>query len=238
MTIEEMHYDFNEQLKIADNVNYQKLLGPQIDFVLNKAAEVYTKMCAFPMYNPIPKFESTHRTKNNIHTLVVDSATFSNTFYKFDDNNYLYTLPSDCFIFLGGTVRAINGSCYKDIKLYPVLQETITTTDYTAKSSFIWEEVNYRIIDKGVKIEIDDFSIIGVKPLYIKKPKYMHYADKFKEQFNRDYRKLDGTVLTGKLHCDLPYVAHPEIVNIAVLLTKMDLGMDINAQILKLKDIN
>ena len=55
-SIEEMHYYFNEQLKAADNSTYQQFLVPQIDFLFNVAQDVYVKMIAFPLYNPIPKF--------------------------------------------------------------------------------------------------------------------------------------------------------------------------------------
>lgn len=234
-SIEEMHYYFNEQLKAADNSTYQQFLVPQIDFLFNVAQDVYVKMIAFPLYNPIPKFELTSRVRNNIYTLVVNAAVKDTNVTKYDDTSYLYKLPTDCQYFLGGSVVANNGDCYKELELFSVTHEHSTTKDYTIKSSFLWEECNYLMIEGGIKLEVIDFNVEGVKPNYVRYSKYMHYAEKHS---TNGYKKITGETLTGKQNSELPKNALVDVVNIAVLLTKMDLGMDVNTQLSKIRDIN
>lgn len=233
--IEEMHYYFDEQLKIADNSNYQELSVPQKDFLFNVAEEMYVKMIAFPLYNPLPKFELNDRLKNNIHTLVVNLNTPQQV-SKFDTDVYIYKLPEDCRYFLGGSVIANNGACYKDIELFPITHEVISNNDYTIKSSFLWEEANYRFVENGIAIDAD-FVITGIKPVYIKKAKYMHNAKAYKKG-NGSYKTLTGVLLTGTQNSQLPKNALLDIVNIAVLLLKADSGMSIDAQIAKIRDLN
>lgn len=234
-SIEDMHYYFNEQLKAADNPMYQQFLVPQIDFLLNVAEDVYIKMIAFPLYNPIPKFELTSRVKNNIYTLVVDAKEKDTNVSKYDDNSYLYKIPENCKYFLGGSVIANNKECYKELELFSVNHDQSTTKDYTIKSSFLWEECNYWMIEGGIKLEAEDFIIEGVKPNYVRYSKYMHYAEKYS---TNGYKRINGETLTGKKNSELPKNALGDVVNIAVLLTKMDLGMDVNAQLSKIRDIN
>ena len=233
--IVEMHYYFDEQLKIADNNLYQELDIPQKDFLLNVAEETYVKMIAFPLYSPALKFEITDRTRNNIQSIIVNSDQVETVFER-KDSSYLYKLPADCRYFLGGTAVANNGSCYKEIELFPVLHDNVSKADYTIRSSFLWEEINYRFISEGILLEADDsFAITGVKPVYIKRTPYMHRAQDYK---GGTYKKLDGTTLVGRQDSMLPKNALLDIVHIAVLLLKADLGMSVDGQMLKLREIN
>ena len=230
-----MHYYFNEQLKTADNEQYQELLVPQIDFLFNVAQETLIKMVAFPLYNPVPNFELTNRVKSIVRPLVVNSNTEDIKVVKYDDNSYLYTLPDNCFIFLGGTVIANNGTCRKEIELFPVTHETVTNKDYTIKSSFLWEECNYFQIDKGIKLEAFDFTITGVKPNYIRNSKYMHFAEGYKSQ----YKSLrTNEILTGRQESELAESSRLDIVNLAVLLAKSNFNSSLDSQLAKVRDIN
>lgn len=230
-----MRYYINEQLKNADNENFQELLIPQIDFILNVAQEHLIKMVAFPLYNPLPQFELTHRIKSILQPIVINSKTVDTNVVKYDNTSYLYKIPNDCFIFLGGVAISNNGSCQKEIELFGIEHDTVSSKDYTIKSSFLWEECNYLQINDGIKLEATDFQITGVKPVYIRKSKYMYDADSYK----LPYKSLKtGEILTGRQDSELPDMCRLDIANIAVLLIKSMYNSSLDSQLLKIRDIN
>lgn len=233
MTIEEMTYYFNEQLKNADNESYQQYLQPQIDFILNVAQETFIKMIAFPLYNPYPTFEATNRVKNAITPLVMNTQSFD--VIKQSTDTFYLPFPTDCYLFMGGTAIADNGTCQKKMELFPVNHDVNTTHDYITKSSFIWEECNFRFVEKGIQIEADNFNVSKVIPTYIRKSKYMYDAVSFKSPYKHI---KTGEVLTGKQDSELLDIAHLDIVNLAVLLTKSFNNSNLESQLLKIRDLN
>ena len=89
------------------------------------------------------------------------------------------------------------------------------------KSNFEWRTVNGLFITQGVKV-FDDGTFTNKELIlsYIRKPKYIHNAQAFR---NGTYQLPSGAVLTGTNDCELPEHTHREIVDIAVALVSGEL---------------
>lgn len=210
MTIKEMHYDFKKKLNKIDSQQYKNLLVPEIDWVLNEAQELFVKMVAKPRMRSYLGFEINQRTIDDIRTLVVNNQCL-------DVSNDTVTLPDDYWHYVRAEVEMSKGNCTGIKAKFHVRQhdDEFENSPFD-KSSFEWRTVNGVFFENGIKLYTDgSFSNDRFCISYIKRPRYIHNAEDFR---NGTYNLPSGTVLTGTVDSELPDHTHREIVDIAVLI--------------------
>jgi hypothetical protein len=210
MTIKEMHYDFKKKLNKIDSQQYKNLLIPEIDWTLNEAQELFVKMVAKPRMRSYLGFELNQRTIDDIRTLVINN-------HCLNVSNNTVTLPPEYWHFIRAEVEMSKGSCQGIKGRFHVRQhdDEFENSPFD-KSSFEWRTVNGVFFDGGIKLYDDGtFSNDKLCISYIKRPRYIHNAEDFR---NGSYNLPSGNNLTGAVNCELPEHTHGEIVDIAVLI--------------------
>lgn len=225
MNIKEMHYDFKLKLNAIDTQLYSGFKIPEIDWLLNRAIEVYIKLIAFPRTYTARGFEINRRTIDDLFPLVVNYKTFdSSGLEKFDESSYIYKYPEDYWFFLSGYVNTSKSGCNDKIaRLWEVQHDDLNEECPFSESSFEWKEVNVLNINEGFRLFAHNFDIKGIKLNYLKKHPYMHNAEDYSSS---GYTSLKGDTLTGTQDCILPESTHPEIVDVAVLLATNSLTLN------------
>ena len=215
MNISEMHYDFKKKLNKVDSEQNRNLLVPEIDWALNEAQELFVKWIAEPRLRSYLGFEKSQRSIDDIRTLVESDKTIT-------IDNSIAPLPEDYLFFVKADVLMDKGNC-KGIKgrLYVRQHDDEFENSPFDKSNFEWRTVNGLFITQGVKV-FDDGTFTNKELIlsYIRKPKYIHNAQAFR---NGTYQLPSGAVLTGTNDCELPEHTHREIVDIAVALVSGEL---------------
>lgn len=233
MTIEEMHYSFKVKMNKVDSQNQHNFLIPEIDFILNEAAEIFVKLVAQPRYQNSPLgFETTERTIEDIRPLIVP--------VELSVVNNKATLPNSedgkFWFFLRGRATMRKGNCEREGVLYQRQHDDLFEESPFDKTSFEWKTVNALFNKDGIQLFAKDFTITKLSIDYIKQLSYMHNAQKFTGE---KYKKPDGvTILEGKKDCELPPYTHQEIVDIAVMLASGNLIPDFNIKRDKVNNIN
>lgn len=210
MTIKEMHYDFKKKLNKIDSQQYKNLLVPEIDWVLNEAQELFVKMVAKPRMRSYLGFEINQRTIDDIRTLIVNNQCL-------DVSNDTVTLPDDYWHYVRAEVEMSKENCIGIKAKFHVRQhdDEFENSPFD-KSSFEWRTVNGVFFEGGIKLYTDgSFSNDRFCISYIKRPRYIHNAEDFR---NGTYNLPSGTALTGTVDSELPDHTHREIVDIAVLI--------------------
>jgi len=216
MNIKEMHYDFKMKLNKIDSQQYKNLRIPEIDWVLNEAAELFVKMVAEPRLRSHLGFEKSQRNIDDIRTLVQD--------VEIAFINDVVTLPTDYMYYVRGRVSMTKGSCGTKLGRLKIKQhdDEYQNSPFD-NSSFEWGEVNGVFKSGGIVIEdADDFNVNSLELTYIKQQLYMHDAEDFP---GGSYNTLAGASLSGTQDCELPNQTHREIIDIAVLLITGQLQM-------------
>ena len=215
MNISEMHYDFKKKLNKVDSEQNRNLLVPEIDWALNEAQELFIKWIAEPRQRSYMGFEKSQRSIDDIRTLVESDKVLL-------INNGVAPLPSDYLFFVKADVLMDKGNC-KGVKgrLHIRQHDDEFENSPFDKSNFEWRVVNGLFITQGVKV-FDDGTFTNKKLIlsYIRKPKYIHNAQAFR---NGTYQLPSGAVLTGTNDCELPEHTHREIVDIAVAMVSGEL---------------
>lgn len=222
LTIKEMHYDFKKKLNKVDSQKWRNLLVPEIDWTLNEAQELFVKMVAEPRLRSYLGFEKSQRNIDDIRTIVINDKLIN-------VNNNILPLPDDYWHYVRARVNMSKGSCSNVLGTVHIREhdDEFENSPFD-NSSFEWREVNGVFFENGVKFYTDgSFSIDNCLLSYIRRPKYIHNAEDFR---NGSYQKLSKNVnnqfetLTGSVNCELPGHTHREIVDIAVLLVSGEIN--------------
>jgi len=225
MTAREMHYDFKQKLNKIDSQKYRDLIVPEIDWKLNEAQEVFVKIIAQPKLRSQLGFEVNQRTIDDIRTIVKDQKPEEGiTPSTFDDSSFIIALPEDYWFYVKSTVQAKKGSCTTKMRSVHLVQHDdeheVSPFD---RSSFEWRVVNARFNKEGLRIFTDEtFSIEKVWLEYLMQPKMIHNAQDYD---GGTYETLAGDALTGSQDCELPEQVHREIVDLAVMITSLDISL-------------
>lgn len=210
MTTREMHYDFKQKFNKIDSQKNKGLVVPEIDWLLNEAAELFVKRVAQPKVDNGLGFETSQRVIEDIKSIVVGGVWTPVT-------NNVIALPANYLYFVRCRVKLSKGNC-KDQEgvLYIREHNDLFEESQFYNSSFEWREVNGFYESQGIQSFTDGtFTIDEAKLSYIRKMAYMHNAQDFG---TGAYLHPSGVTLTGTVNCDLPEHTHREIVDIAVML--------------------
>lgn len=206
-----MHYDIKMKVNKIDSQSYRNLLIPQLDWILNEAQELFIKMIAMPRsINSLSGLEINQRTIDDIKTLVEPD-------YNITVVNNVAVLPQNYMFYVKATAKISKGDCKdKDAVVVVRQSEDLFEISPFDKSSFEWRTINVVFNKSGIKVFTDStFTVDKLSITYIKKPAYIHNAQKFN---TGTYLLPGGQLLSGKQDCELPPHTHREIVDIAVLL--------------------
>ena len=216
MDIREMQYDIKFKLNKVDSQQNKNLRGPEMDWAINEAHEIFIKSIAEPRIQNHLGFETSQRTIDDIRTIVVNDEIL--TPEKINKETYRVELPSTYMFYISANVLIYKEGCGERVARTIIRQHDDRFEDSPFdKSSFEWKEVNIRFYDEGIKIFTDGtFTIKEVRLNYIRKHAYIHNAQDFLP--TRSYKLPSGVVLTGRQNSELPEQTHREIVDIAVLL--------------------
>lgn len=208
MNIKEMHYDFKKKLNKGDSQQYRNFLIPEIDWVLNEAAELMVKLVAQPRLRSQLGFELNQRSIDDIRTLVVSST------LSVDDNTA--ALPADYWFYVRSYANITKGNCsgYKARVHVRQYDDEFEESPFDS-TSFEWRIVNTVFNSEGLKFFATDFYIENLELTYVKRLAYMHNAEDFGAN---GYTMPSGVTLTGTQDCELPEQTHREIVDLAVLI--------------------
>lgn len=214
MTTREMHYDFKRKFNKIDSQKNRNLLVPEIDWLLNEAAELFVKKVAQPKSSTNLGFETSQRVIDDIKSIVKTGSWI-------DIENNILPLPVDYLYFVRGRALLSKKPC-PDIQAVLYIREhrdIFEESDFY-NSSYEWREINGIFTQDGIQLFTDNtFIIKQVKLSYIRKWPYFHNAQDFP---GGSYTDLKGNVLTGTVPCDLPEHVHREIVDIAVMLASSE----------------
>lgn len=224
-----MHYDFKVKMNKIDSQSQRNFQIPEIDFILNEAAEIFVKLIAQPrnLNSPLG-VETSERTIEDIRTIVKPN-------YEIEVIDNKAVLPEDFWFFLKGRALMKKGSCEREGVVYKRQHDDLFEESPFDKTSFEWRTVNALFNKDGIQLFAKDFVINKLSINYIKKLSYMHNAQKF---VGGQYKKPDGVLLQGKKDCELPENTHREIVDIAVMLATGNLIPDFNIKRDKVNNIN
>ena len=210
MLTREMHYDFKTKFNKIDSQKNRNLLVPEIDWLLNEAAELFVKKVSNPKAENGLGFESSQRIIDDIKTVVMPGTWVAVT-------NNIISLPQDYLYFVRCRVKLSKKNCKdQEAVLYIREHRDLFEESTFYNGSFEWREVNGVYIDQGIQSFTDGtFTITQAKLTYIRKWPYFHNAQDFG---SGSYNHPSGVTLTGTVQCDLPAQTHREIVDIAVML--------------------
>lgn len=220
-----MHYDFKKKLNKIDSQQYKNLLVPEIDWVLNEAMNLFIDMVAEPRLRGYLGFETSQKNTEDIRTLVIVdqcSTIQNNNFGTGFPDKIKYSLPDDYLYYIKAFVFLDKGPCRdRKVTLSIQSQNDDFEESYFDKSSFEWKHVNGIFAGNDIILHTDTtFEIKRVCLSYIRKPKYMHNAEDFR---NGTYKLPSGITLSGTQDCELPVQTRKEIVDLAVLITTGEL---------------
>lgn len=212
MRIEAMHYDFKMKFNKIDSQSNRNFKVPEIDWLLNEAAEIFVKMIAEPRIRKELGFETSQRTLEDIASIVVSN----DNDWSSVTNNVL-TLPDDYWYLIKGRIKVTKGVCKNIVARFHLTQhDDMNEEKPLYKSSFEWRRFNAHRFDGGIKFFDDGiFTITDGCINYIRRMSFMHNANAY---VNNTYISAEGVTLTGTEDCELPVTTHSEIVDIAVLL--------------------
>lgn len=223
MTIEGMHYDFLDRFNEAASNNYRGLQIPEIDWRLNQAQDLAIRMLAQPRAARMAGFEGSQRAVDDFSSIVVNQQA-GQPATQYTADSYVAQFPDDYYFGVSCYATVLKGGCEsKKARCYPAQHDDLHEENYFTRSSYEWGEVNSRPFEGGFRMFTDGtFSITEACFNYIRKPKYMHYAEGFE---NGSYSLPDGTALSGKQDCELPESSHSLIVSLAVQFATGDMRL-------------
>lgn len=222
MTIADMQYDFKDKLNKIDSQKYRNLRIQEVDWTLNEAQEILIKTIAEPRFNPQLGVELNQRSIDDLYTIVVEK--YNAVIVPFGDNySYRVVLPDNYWFLLNTDAIGVKGTCTSSLKCIPRKHDEQPEDSPFDRSSFEWQETNFRHYQSGIRFFTDGtFTINNVYLDYILKPPYIHYASGV---VGSSYNLPDGTTLSGTQDCILPQGIHRELVDVAVLIATGKLQM-------------
>jgi hypothetical protein len=221
MNIKEMHYDLKSKLNKLDSQQYRNLKVPEIDWKINEAIELFTKIVAEPKTATKFGFEISQRIIDDIRTLVVNSETLTKT--TEDEDTAVFTLPINYFAFASIDKMMIkSGTCEVAAdKVFVRQHDDNFQASSFDRSNFLWREVNIRFFNEGIKVfTSNEFTVTSLKLNFIKQPTLVNNSESY---VGGSYKTLAGVTLSTNVDCDLPSSVHREIVDLAVAIISGDL---------------
>jgi len=235
-----MHYDFKTKLNRLDSQKYRGMRVPQIDWKLNEAQDILIQSITNPRYAQSYGFEGNQRIIDDIRTIVVNG--FEILAASASDGTYRAQLPigvptNEYLHHISSYASCTKGTCSGIIRTTQIQHDDKAQESPFDKSSFEWEQVNIKIVNKDIILYTDGtFKIEKIFLDFVRKPLFFHTAI---DASTTGYTLPDGTTtLTNYQNCELPEILHKEIVDLAVLITTGDLIPDYQVKQSKLQLTN
>lgn len=220
MTIEEMHYDFELKRDRVSSATKEDFNVAEIDWILNEAQNVIvkTRYGGNNMYRT--SFEQTQKRVDDLKSLHIKfpiqpmiDPVLNSGIYEVD----LSTLAFPYWFFTRGEVQVFDDPCNKfaSLKFVQVddLNEALSDPFNNSDSSqviFNFGRSSLNANSSSIYLYPGNETLGKIKLEYVKKPSQM---------FVGGYTYLDNTP-TIRTNCELPDHVHPELVDIAVMISK------------------
>lgn len=229
-SIANMHQDFRMKMGFVDEQNYFDFTVPEVDWLLNNAYEVLVRRALFPMREP--PFEGlTQRAADDFSEALVEVSA------QPPDPRTGFAIPDDYMYFVRGRVLSEKDRCRISGMLIPRAHQRAGDVSVVDDSDPMWEEVNVWFREGRMVFDDypEDWKLVQVDYVYLRRIPYMHYAELI-----GGYELPDGTVLTGRQDCPFKREVCIDIVDTAVLLGTQGLRSlpDINIKLQALKQKN
>jgi len=243
MTAREMYYYFTVKFNSLHSAQNRVWTVPEVDAMLNLAQLEYIKLHLrrlhpmklskylgsnlFARGIDAHSFESTQRDIDSLRTIVVNNRNLIFDSVTPDGKEYTFKLPDDDYLyFISGKAIINKEPCgEKSASLVVRQHDDAHEKSLFDKSSYEWGEVNVRFYEGGIKCFSDGtFSISKCMINYIRKPRPIFNGTAF-ERYDPSsdsiivgYELPDGTLINYDQDCELPELAHGDIVDYAVML--------------------
>lgn len=223
--IKELVYDYKKKLDKLDSQDYPDIPLPVIIRDLNEAQMkiVLTRYSPNNLYRQ--GFEGSQKRIDELSVLVVPDENL-NTVVKINDNIYSFDLDNteENYLFLlRANFLVTTGNC-TDILLDGINSKTDNLNTILSspfeQPSIPWRETPYRIADNKIRVYSDgDFKVTKAIIDYLRYPVKVDIIG---------YTDFDGSSSTN-INSELPYFLKDDIVDAAVLLTRLSLKDDVAA---------
>ncbi len=222
MTVYEMLYDLDFKMSGVDNAQYRRFGHEEKFWLLNQAQDAFIKAVAFPHLDEHQAFENTQRTIDDIRNIVVPNLVLTATLFDKNRRIYSVNLPRNYRHHVSSQSLAVKSGCKKYLRNFPVRHGEMHEENAFSASDFEWEECNMSLVEKGKMLLYakDDFDIRNVILNYVRRPVFIHAADRLPEE---EFVLPGGERLTDFQNCELSEDTHQDIVNWAVLIATVGL---------------
>lgn len=232
MSIRSMHYDLRSKLDKLNSNQYRGLSIPEIDWKLNEALNLYVHtLVGSNKKSPSEVFINT-RVADELYPLIEDITGVLGTTVE---GVKVIPVPADYSHSLKIKVEISTVTCEEKVKANVFVRQKheFVESTFLEKDSFMWREVNTTFDKRGwVFSDTLPFNLGKYSLTYIKKHPYIHNATDYSLS---GYTLPNGTVLTGRVDCELPTYVQSAIVDLAVLIITGDLSSSYESKITKVK---
>ena len=205
MDIKSMHYEFKLGFNKLDSNDRREYLVPEIDVLLNIAQDKFINR-HIPYFDRNRGVEFNQRSIENLRTLVVKQQSWVPI------TNHYAQLPQGYRYYISSHVLA--KSCGEEREIRTTVYQHDDVLGEFDSPSYEWGHVPIRFTEQGVRVYSEGFSVSGIRFTFLRHPKWMHNA----EDWNGSGYNYNGETYTGTQDCELPEIAHREIVDLAVML--------------------
>lgn len=217
MNIQEMHYDFKFKLDKVDSQSRENFNVAEIDWILNRAQEVFVKRRYSPNNLYRLGFEGNQKRIDDLSTLVVKYPEQPDINLIQHDNTYelpLDELKYPYYFFLQGEVEVVEPNCIKFAKMKYIQHDDL---NFALEDPFNNSTSNSILFNFGRSSDGTTSSIYlypatetlsKARITYLKQPRQLSFGT---------YTYINGVTLPEQ-SSELPEHTHAEIVDIAVEL--------------------
>jgi hypothetical protein len=179
MTVKDMHYDFKKKANKVDSEKYRNLLIPEIDWILNEACELFVKLVLQPKSKDVSNMQVTQGTIDDIYTLIKHEQDPESVYNVISNTSYL---PANYWYYLSSNVNMSRGTCTNiEGKVFIRQHGDEFEKSPFDRSSFDWRTVNAVFYDKGIRFYADDFTVDTFNISYVRRLKYIHNAEDYRD---------------------------------------------------------
>jgi len=227
MTVEQMHYEVQLRLDKVDSESYPNLEIPEVDVQLNRSQEILIRKIAAG--NKGWASEKDQASIDALRNIVVPDSPLA--LNNYDNESIIAFLPEDYFYHWGTRAWIEKGNCPgRTVRVFIGQHDDIHRGSALFDSDFKWEEVIGQFFENKLRLFEGDFEVKAVYMSYVRKPKYIHWAEAY-----GGYELPDGTLLSGKQDCELADSIHQTLVDLTVALVTGDFESNFQNSLTKLQ---
>jgi hypothetical protein len=181
-SIKEMHYRFKQGLNKIDSVQNMNFRVPEIDIFLKNAQDIFILDRIRKLYNTIRGIDASSFIISEELKTIIKSYRATTINSEIIDNQVFYSLdlPFDYLAFIDGSAKVNNGTYETELRLL-YISDAEERSGFK-KTSFSWQELYFTFRNGKIHFLLDDndsnnFEILNITIIYVKKPNVFHDAE-------------------------------------------------------------